>query len=658
MKRLPVGKSVGRPQALRARPEFWLFLLLLGMQVTLIWSYPQIPTKDGPAHKYSTWVYRQLTDNESSELARYFEEREDWLFPNASYSLFLVQASKWLSLDQAEKLACSLYLIALAVSFRFFFESLGGRAWLPQFLLLTLTLNYLFFMGWLNFLWGVSVALVSAALTYRLLQRPALLLAVLSNLSLVMAYWSHLVSFCLGLISAVVLTATAGRRRLVAGCAGWLPAAVFVAVFWSSSANAFADWQYRDTLWERLWRVVSFRVATSFAGAEIPVAAALGLLLLALAVVVGARNWRGSPWSPFVVLSLVMLFVTLTVPRGAGAGFFIDDRVSFFFWLLVFCVVGGVDKRVARIATAAAVALCVVQTVHLGGVFRRFNQECSIFASGIDRIPEGADVFAYSFIEGEMPGAVQPFTNPNHRLALAIKSPNYHHYQADPRHSGHFLVSYTEDGLSRYVGERSFSRIHPSEFAGFLSYVVVWGLENPVESVLTDVYGYEREFENAKLRLYRKPGRLLEADLEELSRSPDPVRRRDLVERIVQGRVPDLRALQTDRMVVANTFSDQWTRGTRPAAVLVINRESESVVPLLRVRGSSKEGDPPMTFFVEDGDGIQGFDFSGPRARKINLSPVAPDSTRLFVVWTDRGWSPAEGYSPRRLGARLMAVPD
>ena len=194
-------------------PEFWVVVLLLGMQVSLIWVHPQIPTQDGAAHKYSAWVYRQIQEGGSPELARFFERREDWLFPNASFPMFMVGASHWLTLDQAEKLASSLHLLVLAVSFRLFFTSLGGRGWMSQILVLTLTLNFLFFMGFVSFLWGASWALLAMALTGRWLRKASPALAVLANLCLLMAWWSHQLSFCLGLVSMVVLTAMLGPRK-------------------------------------------------------------------------------------------------------------------------------------------------------------------------------------------------------------------------------------------------------------------------------------------------------------------------------------------------------------------------------------------------------------------------------------------------------------
>ncbi len=634
-----------------------MVVLLLGLQVGLIWSVPEIPTADGPAHKYSAWVYRQLGEENTSELARFFKRREGWVFPNAAYPFFLVGSSRWLTLDQSEKLAGTLYLLALAVAFRFFFISLGGRGWTSEILLLVLALNWLFFMGFVSFLWGVVWALTGMALTNRMLKEPGVTLAVLANLALLLAYWSHLVSFGLALISVMVLSVSQGRRRFVLGCAAWLPATTIIALLSRTVAPSLSGWQYRDAVWERLWRVTSMRVATSFGGIEVSLAATLGLLLVAVAIVVLVRKTDGGRFMPLLILSLVMLILALIAPRGVGNGFFIDDRVAFFWWLTVFAILGFSTPKVARVVAAAAVVFCVAQAVHLVEVFGEFEEQRASFVRGAERLPPGAQAFAYSFSSERDPGIVQPFANPNARLALLNGRPSYYHYQADPRHCGVFLVCYTDEGESRYVGEHTFAGVHPSNIVGFIDSVMVWGSNKKVESQLRDLYEFRQVFENAHLRIYQSAEIPLEAELAKLARIPDAGGRAALAERIVAGRGVDRRVLQADRVVLANAFHDNWTRGTRPAALVLSNPETEPWVPVLRFRGPPATHQPPMTLSIEDGAGTESFVFSG-RSRKITLPPVASGSSKLVTLWTDQGWYLEKGYAPRCLGARLMKVTD
>ena len=633
-----------------------MVVLLLGLQVGLIWSVPEIPTADGPAHKYSAWVYRQLGEENTSELARFFKRREGWVFPNAAYPFFLVGSSQWLTLDQSEKLAGTLYLLALAVAFRFFFISLGGRGWTSEILLLVVALNWLFFMGFISFLWGVVWALTGMALTNRMLKEPGVTVAVLANLALLVAYWCHPVSVCLGLVSAMVLSAARGWHRMALGCAAWIPAAVIVALGERSSVFNLSDWQYRDAFWERLWRVVSMRVATSFGGAEVAWAAICGSLVLVVAILVVARSADRGVHLPLTSLSFFMLALALIMPRGAGSGFFIDDRVAFFFWILVFALAGSSVMRLSKLVAVVAILFCLAQMTHLAGVFRQFEQERESFMTGAEQVPSGAEVFAYAFLGKPTHGIVEPFANPNDRVSLLTGSPSYYHYQADPRHCDVFLVCYTDEGKSRYVGEHTFAGVHPSNLVGFIDSVMVWGRSSgKVEPQLRTLYDFQQVFENAHLRIYQSSELPLEAELEQLVRFPDAGRRAALAERIVAGRGVDRRVLQADRVVLANAYHDNWTRGTRPAALVISNPDSEPWVPRLKFRGPPTKHQPPMTLFIEDGARAESFVFSG-RSRKITLPTVAPGSTRLLIVWADLPWCAEKGYAPRRLGVRLVKV--
>jgi hypothetical protein len=654
------SSSVGE-EAERLRPwsypGFWVVVLLLGLQVGLIWSVPEIPTVDGPAHKYSAWLYSHLGEENTSELARFFKRREGWVFPNAAYPFFLVGSSRWLTLDQSEKLAGTLYLLALAAGFRFFFVSLGGQGWTSEILLLVLALNWLFFMGFVSFLWGVAWALAALALTNRMLKQPGVALAVLANLALLLAYWSHLVSFALALISVMVLSAFQGRRRFVLGCTTWLPATTIIALLSRTVASSLSGWQYRDAVWERLWRVTSMRVATSFGGIEVSLAATLGLLLLAVAILVVVRKSNGRRLMPLLSLSLVMLTLALIVPRGVGSGFFIDDRVAFFWWLTVFAILGFSTPMVARIVAAASVVFCVAQAVHLVEVFGEFEEQRASFVEGAEQLPSGTEAFAYSFLRERNAGIVQPFANPNARLALFTRRPSYYHYQADPRHCGVFLICYTDEGESRYVGEHTFAGIHPSNLVGFIDSVMVWGRSQKVELQLRNIYDFQQVFENPHLRIFQSAEIPLEAELAKLARFPDSEQRQALVESIVAGKGVDRRVLHTDRVVLANAYYDNWTRGTRPAALVISNPETDPWVPVLKVRGPPAGHHPSMTLFIEDGARTESFVFSR-RSRRITLPPVAPGSRKLFTLWTDQCWYLEKGNAPRCLGVRLVKVSE
>ena len=126
--------------------------------------------------------------------------------------------------------------------------------------------------------------------------------------------------------------------------------------------------------------------------------------------------------------------------------------------------------------------------------------------------------------------------------------------------------------------------------------------------------------------------------------------RAGLAAAIVAG-VVESRPLAGRRASVAGLAPDGWTRGSRPAAVVVRGRASRAARPRFDVVSPEMPVGGTATFFVEDGGSVTAVPLHGPRTT-IQLPAVAPGVTALFVVWTDRAWTP-EG-SRRVLGVRLL----
>lgn len=117
----------------------------------------------------------------------------------------------------------------------------------------------------------------------------------------------------------------------------------------------------------------------------------------------------------------------------------------------------------------------------------------------------------------------------------------------------------------------------------------------------------------------------------------------------ILGGVVETRPLGGDRMSVAGLAPDRWTRGPRPAAVLVRAPRRRPLRPRFDV--VAPEVDEEARLWVEDGRSVTAVDLAG-RVTTVELPEVGAGSTALFVVWTDAAWSPAG--SRRLLGVRLL----
>ena len=114
------------------------------------------------------------------------------------------------------------------------------------------------------------------------------------------------------------------------------------------------------------------------------------------------------------------------------------------------------------------------------------------------------------------------------------------------------------------------------------------------------------------------------------------------------------RWIETDRTLAAFVTWDGWTYGESPAALVAINDGDENLTSALRLSSWADAGIYPITVHVEDGDRTTAHRLTGRGAVEIRLAPVPPRSRRLYVVWSDKTWTPGP-RDPRSLGVQLLA---
>jgi hypothetical protein len=625
----------------------------LASQILLISLFPALPNVDGPHHKYSAWVYSEILKDPSSHLGNFFEPRDNWLYPNAAYSFFLVKSSRWMTLDGAEKLGYVLYLIGLALAFDYFCSSFGNYGRSSRYLLLTLTLNYLFFMGFLNFLWGAVFAIWSIGLVERMTHKESAWSLILPNIALLLTFWAHLMAFALGLLGIAVLGIFAPPKRWPWHLTRCLPALAIALFFWPASASIFSNWQYRDTYWTRLERIFSLRVATSFGEAEWLPAAIWGVMLLILILAAGFATRLRKPVRRLYIFFIVLLVAAVVVPRGAGAGFFLDDRVSWFFWLIGLSLISFAAPRTERVLICSATVLALIQVGYLSWQLREFNRQHELFISGTEHMLRGSPVFTYTPRVKHVPGVVWPWESANARYSLALESPDLFFYQADERHSSHFPIRYAKAAQGLFPGEKPPAKIAPGEVASFAHYVVLWGELGTRSDSLTTGLRYKTLFVDGPLEVLIRPHLLVSHRLEELRARPSEELRKGLVEVLLSQDYSPAQPVLDGRLFSTNLSPDRWTFENRPGGLLAVNDRHREVEFDVRLGSVAASGARPLTLTLHDGRSAQNVTFESGQAKWVSLGVIPPQSKRLIVFWTDT-CQIANEEAQRCLGVRLL----
>jgi hypothetical protein len=201
----PVGTALRYPERL----VYWLLVLLL---LVPVWSFPYLPTQDGPLHLANAVILKEYATAD----ARYAEVFQLSLepFPNWSSHVLLAGLLYALPPLAAEKVLASLYIGGFAAGFRYFLAPFGPDALLLAPTGLLFVFNRCFLMGFYNYC--LSLAVMWVVLGYCVRRRVgfgAVDAFALASL-LFLAYFTHLLGCVLAASGAACFVCTARPFRL------------------------------------------------------------------------------------------------------------------------------------------------------------------------------------------------------------------------------------------------------------------------------------------------------------------------------------------------------------------------------------------------------------------------------------------------------------
>ena len=154
--------------------------------------------------------------------------------------------------------------------------------------------------------------------------------------------------------------------------------------------------------------------------------------------------------------------------------------------------------------------------------------------------------------------------------------------------------------------------------------------------------------------LERRPRPLAER-VASFALEPRPETRDALVEEIVRSESLAKRLIDGERMFATAVTWDHWTYGSSPGVLVVTNPEPRVYSPRLGLATWATADVYPITVSIEDGEAIRRHVLPAPGVHEIQLASVAANSTRLYLVQSDKAWSPG-GRDPRELGVQLRAA--
>lgn len=490
-----------------ARPPLVLAALAVALELVLVWGHPWFPSNDGPAHQYTAWVAHELKRDPDGPLAEHFRLQERSIYPNAAYARFLEALVGRVDLRAAEKLGISLYLVALPASLLVLCRALGRDGALAALAAAGLAPNFLLFMGFFGFLWGVPCALFYLAAMRGVVRRPSVARLVAANLLLALTFWAHLVAFAAAVAAALIWMATARERRRWLWLVAVAPVALAAPYFWPSTVGADDHWIWSEGPAQQLVALVGLRIATAFGGDESIGAAVVGPLLGALAVGCLLRRSKLEGDRELGVLCVVLAAGVLVSPSAIGAGSFLDKRLHLLAWLALAAAIEPRDRRLRGLAAALIVVAIGAHVAFLDRRFGEFDREMTAFLSGLDHIRPGAAVHCYTDVPPHQEFHARPIATASSYYHLALGTPSYSHYPALPGAASYFPIAYTEAAKERFERPRRRNRISVGHAAGWADYLAVWGGDAPELRPLRARSDFVQIHWVGALRLFRRVAR-------------------------------------------------------------------------------------------------------------------------------------------------------
>lgn len=455
-----------------------LLAVLVCGQIVLLWLPRYLPTNDGPAHLYSAWVARQLADDPHDPLSKWFYPNPHAIYPNAGYSEFLQVCARFLPIQRAERIALSLYFVALPLAVGFFARSLGRDPILPALFAAGISFSWLFFLGFFNFLWGVPAVFAFLGLEQRVLERPTVRGLVATNILLALTFWFHLVAFGAALLAAAMLALLA--RRIWTAAASVLPVVLLSPLFWPRTVGVSAHWRWSHRLSEQFGDVIVMNIATAFGGVERQVAVGMGFVIVVAALLGLRRESRGR----VAVIALVGMFFAGAViaPEAIGSGAALPERLALFAWLFLGLAL-DLGRGRARVALAAFLAAAMgLHALFIAGQFRQFDRAMAVYMSGKEMIPKGARVFTLTRVPKAHRFVIRPMATAHNYYYISLGSPNFTHYEAARENAPQFPVGYTKEALKYFLGEKRPEDKRILKVTDWADYVVLW---NPIPRQLS-----------------------------------------------------------------------------------------------------------------------------------------------------------------------------
>lgn len=373
-------------------------------------------THDGPAHVYSASLITRLISGDS--LSADFFEFNSFPVPNWMGHILLSILNLVLSGNISERIIIGLYIASLPVSFRYFLLTLNPNAQWASYLCFPFIYSLLFYLGFYNFLLGLTALFFSLAFLIRhenVLTRKNLLIIGLLSLLL---YFCHLFVLAFFILAVAALPVTdffgavhekktkeffkAIYRKAVLLLLTLAPCLLLMAGFLVThpeKGDTFGAMIKTEALYNLF---IARPLITLRFDTELDYATTISIafwLLFLYNIVVFIRRMQFDRKAALLVLCVVLLAAYFFVPDQLGSGSFVSHRLLIFFYLFALLWI-GTNIIPNLVKGSSAFFFVMVSLVFLNYHYtesENLDTDAREFASASDSIKTGSVVLPLGY---------------------------------------------------------------------------------------------------------------------------------------------------------------------------------------------------------------------------------------------------------------------
>jgi hypothetical protein len=506
----------------RLRDDSLIFLVAVFLQLLPVLFLRHVLTMDGPSHLAGAAVLAHYSDPGSTVFRQYY-----WidLSPSSNLLIQLVLAGmmRLISPSNAEKLLVIGYLIAFPLSLRYAIRSIDRRAGWLAFLALPFTFNYLYYLGFYNFCYGVALSMFTIGFALRHRRAWDLRTTAILALLYLLTFGAHLLPFVMalafiGIVAGYdalgelrrarrtgVLSSGAVRdvgAQLLPPVLAALPALALTAAFLIRSGEATSS----RTVYKPLGRLIALLASltdliVSYTSAEVVCSLLLALVFAYLIVGTVRRvGWMAvrGPAAPFAATAVFGFLFYLVVPDEVGTFAVINSRLGLYavLFIVLWLAAQPISRRTQWLTCIAALVIALSLTLARLPTEARYDRYAAEFDQTRRVLRPNSTLLTLRvrFDRPRFGRTPDVFLHPTGRLAAETNGVDLNHYEAMLEYfPTQFRPQYN---LKRRLGPRWDDLRAPWTWAELLKdgglagddadYVLLWGARQASRSVRED----------------------------------------------------------------------------------------------------------------------------------------------------------------------------